>query len=182
MSYDGLPAALRRAVIERDGGRCRWCGATNRGADLHHIEYRRGVAYDVLENLVSLCRSCHSFVHGNPRASGARIDKATAQDVLFWVIDHPGTVGTSRWARLKREERSGATFIPNKRLNKHPSRWRNHMSESQPESTPEQNIEADQVVVNNAPDGGGVDNNEAPEPSPAAEPSEGAPEGDSDSE
>lgn len=44
---------------------------------------------------------------------------------------------------------------------------------------PEQNVEAEQVVINNAEDGGGVDNNEAPEPSPAAEPSEGAPtEGD----
>lgn len=37
------------------------------------------------------------------------------------------------------------------------------------EQPAEQNIEADQVVVNNAPDGGGVDNNEAP----AAESTEG---------
>lgn len=36
--------------------------------------------------------------------------------------------------------------------------------ESTPAETPEQNVEADQVVINNAPDGGGVDNNEAAEP------------------
>lgn len=38
------------------------------------------------------------------------------------------------------------------------------MSEQTPESTPavEVEVEADQAVVNTAPDGGGVDNNEAP--------------------
>jgi hypothetical protein len=103
MAYDGLPEALRRQVTERDRNRCRWCGATNRGIDLHHIEYRRGLSYDVLENLVCLCRACHSFVHGNPRAGGARIVKSVAQQVLFWVIAHPGTTGAGRWRTLKRE-------------------------------------------------------------------------------
>jgi hypothetical protein len=36
------------------------------------------------------------------------------------------------------------------------------MSEQTPESTPSVNVDAEQAVVNNAPDGGGVDNNEAP--------------------
>lgn len=102
-AVDQLSDALRTEVHERDGRRCRWCGATNRGVDLHHIEYRRGSAYDVLENLVSLCRACHSFVHGNPRAGGARITKHVAQEVLFWVIAHPGTTGSSVWRRKKRE-------------------------------------------------------------------------------
>lgn len=102
MSYSGLPPALRRALTERDGGRCRWCGATNRGVDGHHIEYRRGISYDVLENLVCLCRSCHSFVHGTPRPSGKRISKAVAQDVLFDVIRMPGTTGSSIWRRREK--------------------------------------------------------------------------------
>lgn len=100
---DLLSPALRKAVHDRDGGRCRWCGATNRGVDLHHIEYRKGISYDVLENLVSLCRACHSFVHGNPRPSGARIVKPVAQEILFWVISHPGTTGTARWRQRKRQ-------------------------------------------------------------------------------
>lgn len=37
------------------------------------------------------------------------------------------------------------------------------------EQKPEQNIDADQVVVNNAPDGGGVDNNEG-DAAPAEKP------------
>lgn len=102
MRYEGLPDALRREIDARDGGRCRWCGATNRGRDHHHIEYRKGYSYDVLENLVSLCRACHSFVHGNPRPSGARIVKPLAQEILKWVIAHPGTTGSSRWRALRR--------------------------------------------------------------------------------
>lgn len=95
MAYDGLPLPLRREVDERDGGRCRWCGATNRGRDVHHIEYRKGTSYDVLENLVSLDRACHSFVHGNPRPSGQRIVKEIAQRVLFETIAGPGRTGAS---------------------------------------------------------------------------------------
>ena len=97
-----IPDSVRAAVDERDGHRCRWCGATNRGRDMHHIEYRRGHVYDVLENLVSLCRSCHGFVHGTPRPPGARITKEVAQEVLFFVIEHPGTTGSSVWRRKKR--------------------------------------------------------------------------------
>ena len=103
MAYTGLPQSLRDAVHERDGGRCRWCGSTNRGIDLHHIEYRRGIAYDVLENLVSLDRACHSFVHGNPRPNGTTIVKPVAQEMLFWAISHPGTTASSAWRRKKRE-------------------------------------------------------------------------------
>jgi hypothetical protein len=101
--YAGLPDTLRHAVDDRDGGRCRWCGATNQGdTDKHHIRYRRGAADDVLENLVSLCRACHTFVHGNPRPGGARIVKGVAQQILLWVIAHPGTTGSSRWRQLKK--------------------------------------------------------------------------------
>lgn len=47
-------------------------------------------------------------------------------------------------------------------------------AENIPGGTPEQNIDADQVVVNNAPDGGGVDN-EAPEPADDAPAEEAEP-------
>jgi hypothetical protein len=101
VKYDGLPADVRREVNERDGGRCRWCGRTDRGVDLHHIRYRKGVADDVPENLVSLCRACHGFVHGTPRTTGVRISKGVAQIVLNWLVEHPGSAGTSRWRQVK---------------------------------------------------------------------------------
>lgn len=101
--YTGLPEELHVALRERDNHRCRWCGATNRGTDAHHIEYRRKFSYDRLENLVSLCRLHHGFVHGTPLANGDRITKKVAQNVLAWLVDHPGTTGSGRWRSLKRQ-------------------------------------------------------------------------------
>lgn len=100
--YEGIPDALRAEVYARDNERCRWCGSTNQGhLDVHHIRYRRGYADDVLENLVSLCRACHSFVHGNPRRGGARIVKHVAQEVLFYVVANPGSTGSAYWRQLR---------------------------------------------------------------------------------
>ena len=102
MTYQGIPDALRKEVLERDRHRCRWCGATNRGADLHHVEYRRGYSYDRLDNLITLCRQHHGFVHGTPAGNGDRISKEVAQIVLTYLIEHPGTTGLSYWRTLKR--------------------------------------------------------------------------------
>ncbi|MFZ0546444.1 MAG: DEAD/DEAH box helicase [Candidatus Promineifilaceae bacterium] len=63
----------RQAVLERDGHRCRTCGATARpgqGLHIHHIRPFREYGYipgeneayleaNTLENLVTLCPSCH---------------------------------------------------------------------------------------------------------------------------
>ena len=49
---------IRKAVIERDGGRCRKCGRTH-GLEAHHIIPRREDGTDDLENLATLCSSCH---------------------------------------------------------------------------------------------------------------------------
>lgn len=103
MAYDGIPAKLRAEVYARDANRCRWCGATNQGGDLHHIAYRRGYSYDVIENLITLCRLHHGFVHGTPAKNGERITKASAQEVLAKLVVTPGLTGLSYWRRLKRQ-------------------------------------------------------------------------------
>lgn len=100
--YEGLDPELRRQVRTRDRDRCRWCGATNQGVDLHHIEYRRGVLQDVLENLICLCRVHHGFVHGSRNGAGMTISKQVAQQVLFHLVETPGLTGSAYWRRLKR--------------------------------------------------------------------------------
>lgn len=100
--YTGLPDALREQVFDRDRWRCRWCGVTNKGLDIHHIEYRRGYSYDRLDNLISLCRDHHSFVHGIPNASQQTIVKSTAQLVLRVALGRPGSLGNAEWRQLKR--------------------------------------------------------------------------------
>jgi HNH endonuclease len=98
-----LPDRLRKEVMERDGWHCRWCGAgPGDNLDVHHIEYRRGHSYDVEPNLISLCRSCHSFVHGaKPNRRGERIIKGTAQEVLTYLTTNGGIIGISRWRQVR---------------------------------------------------------------------------------
>ncbi len=57
-----IPTLLRRALNLRDRG-CRFPGCTNRFIDGHHIvPWARGGATK-LDNLLSLCRRHHTFVH-----------------------------------------------------------------------------------------------------------------------
>jgi 5-methylcytosine-specific restriction endonuclease McrA len=52
------PAALRRAVRERDRCRCRFPGCESRRVDAHHIKYWSNGGETTLANLVSLCQLC----------------------------------------------------------------------------------------------------------------------------
>jgi hypothetical protein len=56
-------AALERALAARDRG-CRFPGCTNwRFVDAHHVEHWLNGGETKLDNLVSLCRRHHGFVH-----------------------------------------------------------------------------------------------------------------------
>ena len=101
--YEGLDARLKKAVLERDRYRCRWCGRTNAKVDPHHIRYRRGESDDVEENLISLCRRCHDFVHGTPNVKREIIPKIVAQQLLWDLIERPGLTGMALWRQRKRE-------------------------------------------------------------------------------
>lgn len=55
-----LSPALRRAVLERDGFKCSYCGAEDVPLHCDHIQpYSRGGATS-LENLAAACKSCNS--------------------------------------------------------------------------------------------------------------------------
>jgi hypothetical protein len=56
-------AALRRAVRERDGCRCRFPGCESRRTDAHHIKYWSNGGETKLSNLISLCKAHHRIVH-----------------------------------------------------------------------------------------------------------------------
>lgn len=116
MAYRGLDEALRARVITRDagadealerGGRCRWCGRIG-PVDLHHIDYRRGASYDREDNLVSLCRAHHGFVHGVRIGSGPMIGKWVAQKILAELIQTPGQTGGALWRiKIRQWQREG---------------------------------------------------------------------------
>jgi hypothetical protein len=57
------PAALRRAIRERDGSRCQYPGCESRRTDAHHIQYWSNGGETSYRNLCSLCRRHHTLVH-----------------------------------------------------------------------------------------------------------------------
>jgi hypothetical protein len=82
--------ALRLAVAERDGWRCRWCGRTTVGIEAHHIAYRSAGGPDSVDNLICLDRDCHNTVHGLGRL---RLPKTDYADLLTLLAASPGTTG-----------------------------------------------------------------------------------------
>ena len=65
---------LRSAVLERDGHKCQKCGAGNTGPrsiHTHHIQEwlkHPNRRFDI-DNIVTLCRKCHEWVHGKENKS-----------------------------------------------------------------------------------------------------------------
>lgn len=92
-----IPAATRKAVHERDGQRCRWCGQTNAGVEIHHIEYRSAARNNhALDNLISLCGRHHRMVHS---------DKGKYPPILVRLLASPGLTGIQVSRQLERETR-----------------------------------------------------------------------------
>jgi hypothetical protein len=59
------PPALRRALRERDKGRCQYPGCHSRRTDAHHIRHWANGGQTSLPNLISLCKAHHRIVHDN---------------------------------------------------------------------------------------------------------------------
>jgi 5-methylcytosine-specific restriction endonuclease McrA len=58
---------MRKQARMRDGNRCRNCGATAK-LSVHHIVKARKGGRDTLDNLVTLCASCHRKADAKPKA------------------------------------------------------------------------------------------------------------------
>ncbi|MGK0256973.1 MAG: hypothetical protein ACI96M_000401 [Candidatus Azotimanducaceae bacterium] len=51
----------RRKALVRDGGKCVGCGAT--ATQVHHLRYPRHLGQERIEDLASVCASCHDKQH-----------------------------------------------------------------------------------------------------------------------
>ena len=62
---------VREGILERDGNRCRLCGAGTERVEVHHIRaYQPGMMHEP-SNLVTLCAACHRQVR-NPQSEASR--------------------------------------------------------------------------------------------------------------
>lgn len=59
-----LDENIRKAVIFRDGCKCKECGAKNVKLEIHHIKPRRLNGSNLLTNLITLCKKCHQKTKG----------------------------------------------------------------------------------------------------------------------
>jgi 5-methylcytosine-specific restriction endonuclease McrA len=57
-----LSERLRLRILKRDSWRCQLCGGMNR-LEVHHQVFRSHGGGDAEENLITLCRACHSTLH-----------------------------------------------------------------------------------------------------------------------
>ena len=70
-----LDRSLAVKVFIRDGFKCRHCGF-RQTLDPHHIIFKSHGGKDTTENLITLCRSCHSGIHaGNLEIVGNDANK-----------------------------------------------------------------------------------------------------------
>ena len=59
-----IPPSRRRAVLLRDGHRCRVRGCASTGfLEVHHIKPRSEGGSNELENMIVVCSNCHRQLH-----------------------------------------------------------------------------------------------------------------------
>lgn len=79
---DGIPHALRRQVLKRDGHRCTWPGCHQKALLVpHHIEHDALHGPTDMFNLTSLCREHHWFVH----EGGWGVTRKPNGDLVFFT-------------------------------------------------------------------------------------------------
>jgi hypothetical protein len=53
-------------IFERDGYKCRICGSTEFQLERHHLTPKEFGGQNNINNLITLCKPCHLFMHCNP--------------------------------------------------------------------------------------------------------------------
>lgn len=97
-----MPTAVRVSVWERDMGACIRCGGP--GQDLHHRQRRRDGDHQI-GNCVTVCRTCHSYVHAHPEE---------ARDngwIVSFAVDDPCGVKVRAWLGWMLLDNDGVAYL-----------------------------------------------------------------------
>lgn len=60
---------LRRQVLDRDNWKCQNCGRASE-LQVHHLRFRSALGDDSIDNLITLCFSCHESIHRRATHTG----------------------------------------------------------------------------------------------------------------
>lgn len=84
----GVTNKQRQGIYKRDGYRCALCDSVD-GIQIHHIVPRGKGGTDLDENLICLCRHCHSLAHGLPLKDWRDVDHdAIGVMIVEYMADH----------------------------------------------------------------------------------------------
>lgn len=105
-------ASNRKLAVTLDDYKCRNCGTTvhpenNNGDGAHHIIFKSEYVNDNLNNLITLCFSCHRFAHdGYNSYTGERL---TARQFIIILLEDLENKENFRWGEsleaLKRKRK-----------------------------------------------------------------------------
>lgn len=65
LRFQGAMSRAKRKLIKRRGAKCQHCGRLPARFHLHHIVHQTHGGTNDYDNLLLLCRDCHSFEHNH---------------------------------------------------------------------------------------------------------------------
>lgn len=89
---------LRSSALKRDGEMCVVCGKGGR-LQVHHKVYRTPWESGVLEDVETLCKSCHSAEHGFFEVETTEFDLAC--EAIKKILNRVERPAVADWRRLK---------------------------------------------------------------------------------
>jgi hypothetical protein len=96
-AVSGIPAAVRRVVLDRADGACERCGARDVPLELHHRKFRSRGGKHTAGNLIALCgwgnhTGCHGVAHAeNAQATAEGVSVPSWGDPLAVPVWHAPT-------------------------------------------------------------------------------------------
>jgi len=84
--FDYSFSSRREAVLHRDKYTCQCCGKKNTRLEVHHIIYRSNSGTDDENNLITLCKDCHSKVHDGDIILNKKPKKMNLKDATHMNI------------------------------------------------------------------------------------------------
>lgn len=86
----------KKAIGERDGWKCVKCGSYHLESVPHHVQYRSQGGLGIKRNGISVCRDCHSWMHGKQKGPYGELPREGRYWAEMWVEENLDENGDMR--------------------------------------------------------------------------------------